>query len=114
MQSLGRPYVQSINKSYRRCGTLGESRRKASLVSAEQYLAVCYRYVELNPIPAGMVEHPGDYRWSSYASNARRRHDGLVCPHAWHPARASVCRAVTGIRLIRSCHRPLSALPECD
>ena len=81
MQSLGRRYVQYVNKAYRRCGTLWESRHKASLVDAEEYLLACYRYVELNPVAAGMVNHPGDYRWSSFASNAWGRHDGLVCPH---------------------------------
>ncbi|MGD8957150.1 MAG: hypothetical protein PVJ03_07435 [Chromatiaceae bacterium] len=97
MQSLGRRYVQYVNKSYRRCGTLWESRHKASLVSAEQYLLACCRYVELNPVATGMVEHPGHYHWSSCASNAWGRNDGLVCPDAWYPARASVCRAVTGM-----------------
>ncbi len=70
MQSLGRRYVQYINKHYRRCGTLWESRHKSSLVDAETYLLSCYRYIELNPVMANMVEHPGDYRWSSYRCNA--------------------------------------------
>ena len=73
--------MQNVNKAYRRCGTLWESRHKSSLVDAEQYLLACYRYVELNPVTAGMVNHPGDYRWSSFASNAWGRHDGLVRPH---------------------------------
>ena len=45
MQSLGRRYVQNVNKSYRRCGTLWESRHRVSLVSAEQYLlAFCHAW----------------------------------------------------------------------
>ena len=70
MQSLGRRYVQYINRAYRRCGTLWESRHKASLVDAEQYLLACYRYIELNPVAARVVKHPSDYRWSSFACNA--------------------------------------------
>ena len=65
MQSIGRRYVQYINKEYQRCGTLWESRHKASLVDAEQYLLTCYRYIELNPVVANMVKHPGVYAWSS-------------------------------------------------
>ena len=60
MQSLGRRFVQYMNKTYRRTGTLWESRHKASLVDAERYLLACYRYIELNPVRAGMVEHPAD------------------------------------------------------
>jgi len=70
MQSIGRRYVQYINKKYQRCGTLWESRHKASLVDAERYLLACYRYIELNPVAANMVKHPGDYTWSSYRHNA--------------------------------------------
>jgi putative transposase len=61
MQSIGRRYVQYVNKTYRRTGTLWESRHKASLVQEEQYLLKCYRYIELNPVRAGIVEHPADY-----------------------------------------------------
>ena len=65
MQLVGNRYVQYINKSYRRTGTLWEGRHKASLIDAERYLLTCYRYIELNPVRAGMVMHPGDYAWSS-------------------------------------------------
>jgi putative transposase len=86
MQSVGRRYVQYVNKQYRRCGTLWESRHKASLVDAERYLLACYRYIELNPVTASMVPHPGDYRWSSYGANAWGRRDELVSPHALYLA----------------------------
>jgi putative transposase len=86
MQSLGRRYVQHVNKTYRRSGTLWESRHKASLVEAERYLLACCRYIELNPVAAGMVKHPGDYRWSSYLGNAWGERDDLVSPHALYLA----------------------------
>jgi putative transposase len=81
MQSLGRRYVQFINLKYRRCGTLWESRHKASLVDAEHYLHACHRYIELNPVRAQMVAHPGAYPWSSYSANAYGTADHLITPH---------------------------------
>ena len=81
MQSIGRRYVQYVNKTYSRCGTLFESRHKASLVSTEDHLLAVYRYIELNPVRAGMIEHPVEYRWSSYACNACGQPDGVVTPH---------------------------------
>ncbi|MGZ8908005.1 MAG: transposase [Methylobacter sp.] len=66
MQSVGRRYVRYINRTYLRSGTLFEGRFKSSLVDSELYLLTCMRYIELNPVRAGMVVDPGDYRWSSY------------------------------------------------
>jgi putative transposase len=66
MQSLGRRYVRYINATYRRTGTLFEGRFKSSLIDSERYLLACMRYIELNPVRAGMVTAPGDYCWSSY------------------------------------------------
>ena len=52
LMSLGRRYVQYINKTYRRTGTLWDSRYKSSLVQADSYLMLCQRYIELNPVRA--------------------------------------------------------------
>ena len=71
MQDLGRKFVRYINHTYRRTGGLWEGRFKASLVDSEAYLLTCMRYIELNPMRPGMVVHPGDYRWSSYAARER-------------------------------------------
>ena len=81
MQSVGRRYGQYFNRSYQRTGTLWEGRYKATLIDTEAYLFTCYRYIELNPVRANMVSHPGDYLWSSYHANALGRHDSLVQPH---------------------------------
>ena len=81
MQLVGNRYVQYFNKSYRRTGTLWEGRHKASLIDAEQYLIACYRYIELNPVRAGMVEHPGDYCWSSYRHHAITNSSLLIKDH---------------------------------
>ena len=86
MQSVGRRYVQYVNRAYRRSGTLWESRHKASLVDAERYLLACHRYIEFNPVAAGMVKHPGDYRWSSYGANTWGKRDDLLSSHALYLA----------------------------
>ncbi len=81
MQSLGRRYVQYVNRIYKRSGTLWEGRFKASLVNAEEYLLLCYRYIELNPVRAGMVKDPGAYPWSSYRSHGLGERDELIRDH---------------------------------
>jgi putative transposase len=81
MQYLGRTYVRHINSKYRRSGTLWEGRFRSCLVQEETYLLVCQRYIELNPVRANMVTDPGDYRWSSYRSNALGLASGLITPH---------------------------------
>ena len=81
MQSIGRRYVQYVNKEYRRSGTLWEGRHKACLVHAEDYLLTCSRYIELNPVVAAMVGHPAEYRWSSFLCNAVGKPDPLICAH---------------------------------
>ena len=81
MQLVGNRYVQYINKRYGRTGTLWEGRHKASLVDAERYLLACYRYIELNPVRAGMVANPADYRWSSYRHNAEGESSIIVTAH---------------------------------
>ncbi|MEX2164709.1 MAG: transposase [Sulfuricaulis sp.] len=81
MRYVGSRYVQYVNYVYRRRGTLWEGRFKSSLVQAEDYLLACYRYIELNPVRAAMVERPEHYRWSSYACHALAKVDALVTDH---------------------------------
>ena len=81
MQDLGRKYVRYINHTYWRTGSLWEGRFKASLVDSEVYLLTCMRYIEMNPVRANMVSHPGEYQWSSYAANTRGNFDKLIMPH---------------------------------
>ena len=63
-------------------GTLWEGRFKSCLVQGENYLLQLYRYIELNPLRAGMVQQPSDYVWSSYSINALGKSSEL-CTH--HP-----------------------------
>src|SRR5450756_108786 len=80
--ALDRRYVQYINTTYRRTGTLWDSRYKSSLIQAETYLLSCQRYIELNPARAAMVSDPAHYRWTSYRHNALGAEDRRVTPHA--------------------------------
>ncbi|MBB3192168.1 transposase [Halomonas cerina] len=81
MKRLGQRYAQRFNRLYRRTGTLFEGRFRSCLVAETPYLLACHTYIELNPVRAGMVAHPGEYRWSSYRVNAQGDADPLVTPH---------------------------------
>jgi len=81
MKLLGQRYVQYVNRCYRRSGTLWEGRYRSCLTQEDDYLLACQRYIELNPVRAEMVEHPAEYRWSSYRANAQGESNPLVVPH---------------------------------
>lgn len=81
VQYLGRYYVQYFNHVHQRSGTLWEGRYKATLIDSEAYLLTCHRYIELNPVRAGMVERPREYHWSSYPANAHGVPDHRLTPH---------------------------------
>ena len=81
MQYIGRRYVPYINHTYGTSGSIWEGRYKASLIHDEEYLLTCMRYIELNPVRAGMVKSPGSYRWTSYKSNAQGEHNRILTVH---------------------------------
>lgn len=82
MHRLGTRYVGYFNYQRGRTGPLWEGRYKESLVESERYLLTCQRYIELNPVRAGMVSHPALHAWSSYRFHAEGRADDLVTPHS--------------------------------
>jgi putative transposase len=83
MKHMGQVHSQYFNKTYERTGSLWEGRFRSCLVQSAGYLLTCYRYIELNPVRAGMVPHPGDYPWSSYRDNALGEAvNGRVTPHS--------------------------------
>jgi len=82
MQQLGSSFVRHINERYSRTGTLWEGRFRSSPVDSDYYCLACYRYIELNPVRAGIVAAPDDYRWSSYRENVGLRALSVVTPHA--------------------------------
>ena len=86
MRYLGSRYVKYFNNVYRRTGTLWEGRYKSSLVDSERYLLICYRFIELNPVRAGMVDSPAEYSWSSYAGHALGKNDEVLRDHQFYMA----------------------------
>ena len=80
MKHLGQRYVQYINRTYQRSGTLWEGRFRSCLTQSEEYVLACYRYIELNPVRAGMVMRPQDYRWTSYHANGLGKANALLTP----------------------------------
>lgn len=68
MKTLAARTTRNFNRLEGRSGTLWESRYKSSPVQTDQYLLACCRYIELNPVRARIVDHPCEYRWSSYAA----------------------------------------------
>lgn len=81
MQQLGRKYVSYFNKQHVRTGTLWEGRFRSSMITTSRYLFACHRYIELNPVRAGLVPSPDRYEWSSYRANALAQHSELLTPH---------------------------------
>ncbi|HSC75337.1 MAG TPA: transposase [Pseudomonadales bacterium] len=81
MSVVASRYGYYMNKTYARSGTVWEGRHKASAVDCERYLFTCYRYIEMNPVTAGMVKRPEEYRWSSYGVNAWDDSCAWLTPH---------------------------------
>jgi len=81
MKQLGQRYVQYINRTYKRSGTLWEGRFRSSIIQQQDYLFSCQRYIEMNPVRAGIVDHPGEYRWSSYQINGQGNKSDLITHH---------------------------------
>lgn len=92
MQAIGRSYVQMLNKKYTRTGTLWAGRYRASLVQDDAYLMTCHKYIELNPVRAGLVSAPGDYPNSSYSHNAHGNFDKLITPHVLYESLAHTAK----------------------
>ena len=81
MQAVGRSYVRAFNRRHARSGTLWEGRFRSSLIEADRYLLACQRYIELNPVRAGMVEQAGDWPWSSHRHYAGGATDPRLRAH---------------------------------
>ena len=81
MKNLGQRFVQYINRTHKRSGTLWEGRFKSCLAQDEGYALQCYRYIELNPVRARMVAHPAEYPWSSFHCNGGVEVSELISAH---------------------------------
>ena len=71
-------YTQYINRKYRRSGRLWQNRFFSVIVDQDTYLWSVLRYIELNPVKAGIVDDPRDYQWSSCRATIEGKDDDLV------------------------------------
>lgn len=78
---LNHGYVNYINKTYQRSGTLWGGRHKGCIIDSSAYFLRCMQYIELNPVRAKMVNHPNDYPWSSYKANALGAFSVILTSH---------------------------------
>jgi putative transposase len=89
MRDLGGCYASYFNRRYARTGSLWEGRFRSCLVDSAAYVLACYRYIERNPVRAGMVPGVQAYEWSSFAVNSGAASDRLITPHAEYGALAA-------------------------
>lgn len=81
VRCLAARQTRYVNRLEGRSGTLWEGRFKSSLIDTDAYLLACFRYIELNPVRAALVETPGQFRWSSYRGHAGLEMDALIDDH---------------------------------
>jgi putative transposase len=81
MHLLGTRFARWVNLRHGRTGYVFENRFRSSVVEGSTYLLTCMRYIEMNPVRAGMVGHPGSHPWSSYAANASGMPGGILTQH---------------------------------
>jgi putative transposase len=81
VKSVSETYVRHFNRRYERTGGLFDGRFRSLVIDSEAYWFTCMRYVELNPVRAGLVARPEDYRWSSYRFHGLGAPDDLIVPH---------------------------------
>jgi len=88
MKHVNWRYSRYVNDTQERTGSLWEGRYRASPIEPYDYYFFCSRYIEMNPVRAGLAQTPGAYRWSSYKANAEGKDDPLISPHALYTALA--------------------------
>ena len=93
MRAVNLRLTPRINRREGRRGTLWESRFKSAVVDSDEYLLACYKYIEFNPVRAGMVDQPRRFPWSSHGANAGQCEDPLVTPHALYDSLACSAEA---------------------
>ncbi|NCT83721.1 MAG: transposase [Comamonadaceae bacterium] len=81
MQALGRRYVGWFNARHQRSGTLWEGRFRAGLIEGERHLLACMRYIEFNPVRAGLCAEPAQWAWSSAAHHLGLTRQALITEH---------------------------------
>jgi putative transposase len=82
MKRINSRQTAYVNRLEGRSGSFWEGRFKTSPIQTENYLLRCYRYVELNPVQAGMVSLLEEYAWSSYQSRQNILNDHMLDNHS--------------------------------
>jgi len=82
MPEIAERYSCYLASEYGHRDPVWEDPYDASPVHAPRHLLACMRYIEENPVRAGLAGHPAEYPWSSYRANALGEDDALVTPHA--------------------------------
>lgn len=78
MQTITIAHTRRFHQKYRTSGHIWQGRFKSPLVSADEYLLTLMRYIEQNPVRAGIVKHPKQFQFSSYKANTSIKNDGFV------------------------------------
>lgn len=78
MQTITIAHTRRFHQKYRTSGHIWQGRFKSPLVSADEYLLTLMRYIEQNPVRAGIVKHPKQFQFSSYKANTAIKNDGFV------------------------------------
>ena len=81
MKGINLSYVKYYKFRYKHIGHFWQDRYKSIIISKDNYLFACGSYVELNPVRAGVVKDPKDYKWSSYKVYAHGKRDALIDEH---------------------------------
>lgn len=110
---VGSRYVRYFNLRHGRTGTLWEGRFRACVVDSDAYLLRCYRYIERNPVRAGLVSSAADYPWSSYRRNAFGVGNPIIRAHPVYEA-LDMCqqRRQAAYRAIVDADIPMQELDE--
>jgi putative transposase len=104
MQAVGRAYVRYFNLRHQRTGTLWEGRYRSNLIETERYLLACMVYIDLNPVRAGMVVQPVDFKWSSHRHCIGQVNDPWLKPHAlfWGLGNTPFAREAAYVELVQA------------
>jgi putative transposase len=86
VQKLVDRHARRVRSVYARPSPLQQGHMDVSPVYLRRYVLACMRYIERNPVHAGLAESPGGYRWSSYGANALGSDDPVVTPHPFYYA----------------------------
>lgn len=81
MKGINLSYAQYFKAKYKYIGHVWQDRYKSIIISKDDYLLACGSYVELNPVRAGIVKNPSEYKWSSHNTLAYGKKSSVIDRH---------------------------------